>query len=227
VLSGYNDAIMARLFEHADLLELAEYSDVPVINGLTDYNHPCQIMADVLTILEVKKAAKFEGFKVAYVGDGNNMVHSWMRLARVLPFEFVCVCPPGYEPDAATTKAAQQAAEQAGSRVTVTSDLSAIKGADVVYTDVWASMGQKDTLEEKKRAFGSYQVNTEAMEMAGPQATFMHCLPAERGLETTDGVMESAASVVFRQAENRMHAQNGVMLHCLDAGSLRPREYRY
>jgi ornithine carbamoyltransferase len=227
VLSGYNDAIMARLFAHSDLLELAAYSDVPVINGLTDYNHPCQIMADVLTILEVKGASKFEGFKVAYVGDGNNMVHSWMRLARVLPFEFVCICPPGYEPDAATTAAAQQAAALAGSRVTVTSDLGAIKGADVVYTDVWASMGQKDTLEEKKRAFAPYQVNSQAMAMAGPQATFMHCLPAERGLETTDDVMESSSSVVFQQAENRMHAQNGVMLHCLDAGNLRPREYRY
>lgn len=227
MLSGYNDAIMARLFAHSDLLELAQYSDVPVINGLTDYNHPCQIMADALTVLEVKQATKFEGFKVAYVGDGNNMVHSWMRLARVLPFEFVCVCPPGYEPDAATTKAAQQAAEAAGSRVVVTNDLGAIKGADVVYTDVWASMGQKDTLEEKKRAFGPYQVNGAAMRLAGPKATFMHCLPAERGLETTDEVMESAASVVFQQAENRMHAQNGVMLHCLDAGHLRPREYRY
>jgi ornithine carbamoyltransferase len=227
VLSGYNDAIMARLFAHSDLIELAQYSEVPVINGLTDYNHPCQIMADALTVLEVKQATKFEGFKVAYVGDGNNMVHSWMRLARVLPFEFVCVCPPGYEPDAATTRAAQQAASAAGSRVTVTSDLAAIKGADVVYTDVWASMGQKDTLDEKKRAFAPYQVDGAAMRLAGPKAHFMHCLPAERGLETTDEVMESAASVVFQQAENRMHAQNGVMLHCLDAGHLRPREYRY
>lgn len=126
---------------------------VPVINGLTDYNHPCQIMADVLTITEVK--GKFEGLKLAYVGDGNNMVHSWLRLAARIPYEFVCICPPGYEPDEATV----QLAKAAGiSSVTVTNDRNAVKGADVIYTDVWASMGQKDTLEKKLRDFGPYQV---------------------------------------------------------------------
>lgn len=210
VLSGYNDAIMARLFAHADLLELAEYANVPVINGLTDYNHPCQIMADVLTIIENR--GKFEGCKFVYVGDGNNMVHSFLRLAAVLPYEFVCVCPPGYEPDPATVELAKAAGI---SSVTVTSDVSAVKGADVVYSDVWASMGQKEELATRKRDFQGYQVNEQLMAMAGPQAKFMHCLPAERGLETTDGVMEAPYSVVFQQAENRMHAQNGVMLHCL------------
>jgi ornithine carbamoyltransferase len=131
------------------------HSQVPVINGLTDYNHPCQIMADVLTIMESK--GKFEGLKVVYVGDGNNMVHSWLRLACRIPYEFVCICPPGYEPDAATV----QMAEAAGlSSITVTSDRNAVKGADVIYTDVWASMGQKDTLEIKKAAFGPYQVGS-------------------------------------------------------------------
>lgn len=212
VLSGYNDIIMARLFAHEDLLELAEFSKVPVINGLTDYNHPCQIMADVLTITEVK--GKFEGLKLAYVGDGNNMVHSWLRLAARIPYEFVCICPPGYEPDEATV----QLAKAAGiSSVTVTNDRNAVKGADVIYTDVWASMGQKDTLEKKLRDFGPYQVNEDMMRLAGPQCTFMHCLPAERGLECTDAVIESAASVVFQEAENRMHAQNGIMLHCMES----------
>lgn len=209
VLSGYNDAIMARLFGHDDLIELAQYSSVPVVNGLTDYNHPCQIMADALTITEVK--GKFEGLKVAYVGDGNNMVHSFLRLAARIPYEFVCICPPGYEPDEATLALAKAAGI---SDVSVTSDRNAVKGADVIYTDVWASMGQKDTLEVKMRDFAPYQVNQDLMALAGKQCTFMHCLPAERGLETVDAVMESPASVVFQQAENRMHAQNGIMLHC-------------
>lgn len=166
-------------------------------------------MADMLTITEVK--GKFEGLKVVYVGDGNNMVHSWLRLAARIPYEFVCICPPGYEPDADTVALAQAAGV---SSISVTSERDAVRGADVIYTDVWASMGQKDTLEQKMRDFAPYQVNSDLMALAGPQCTFMHCLPAERGLETVDAVMESAASVVFQQAENRMHAQNGIMLHC-------------
>lgn len=211
VLSGYNDVIMARLFGHQDLLELAQYSDVPVINGLTDYNHPCQIMADALTILERK--GRFEGVKVVYVGDGNNVVNSWLRLATRLSFEFVCACPKGYEPDPITVKAAQDAGL---SKVSVTNDVfEAVKGADVVYTDVWASMGQKETIDQKKIDFAGFQVNEKLMQHAGGQALFMHCLPAERGLECTDGVMEAPYSVVFQEAENRMHAQNGILLHCL------------
>lgn len=210
VLSGYNDVIMARLFGHNDLIELAEYSKVPVINGLTDYNHPCQTMADVLTIIE--KKGKFEGLKVVYVGDGNNIVHSWLRLAMRIPYEFVCICPPGYEPDEVTVQAAKDAGK---SSILITNDINAVKGADVVYTDVWASMGQKETIVTRKNDFKDYQVNEALMALAGPGALFMHCLPAERGLECTDGVMEAPYSVVFQQAENRMHAQNGVMLHCL------------
>ncbi|KAG2452655.1 hypothetical protein HYH02_002888 [Chlamydomonas schloesseri] len=212
VLSGYNDVIMARLFAHADILELAEFSSVPVINGLTDYNHPCQIMADALTLLERK--GRIEGTKVVYVGDGNNIVHSWLRLATRLSFEFVCVCPPGYEPCPSTVEGAKAAGV---SSITITSDINAVKGADVIYTDVWASMGQKETIEERKIAFAPYQVNEKLMALAGAQALFMHCLPAERGLETTDGVMESPQSVVFQEAENRMHAQNGILMHCLAA----------
>ncbi len=153
VLSGYNDVIMARLFGHEDLLEMAQYASVPVINGLTDYNHPCQIMADVLTISEVK--GRFEGLKVAYVGDGNNITNSWLRLASRIPYELVVVCPPGFEPDEATVAAARGAGI---STITITSDPGAVKGCDVVYTDVWASMGQKEQIDNRKRIFKPYQV---------------------------------------------------------------------
>jgi ornithine carbamoyltransferase len=154
VLSGYNDVIMARLFGHEDLLEMAEYSSVPVINGLTDYNHPCQIMADVLTIEEVK--GKFEGCKVAYVGDGNNITNSWLRLACRIPYELVVVCPQGFEPDETTVAAARAAGL---SNITISSDPNAVAGCDVVYTDVWASMGQKEQIDNRKRIFKPYQVS--------------------------------------------------------------------
>ncbi len=208
VLARYNDLIMARLFAHAHLLELAQYASVPVINGLTDYNHPCQIMADMFTILEHR--GNLDNLKVAYVGDGNNIVHSWLRLAQRLPFHFVCVCPTGYEPDAQTvadTKAAGL------SEITISHDpKAAVKGADIVYTDVWASMGQKDQAEIRKARFQGFQVNAELMAATGKASLFMHCLPAERGVETTDAVLESDGSIIFDQAENRMHAQNAILL---------------
>ena len=211
VLSRYNDIIMARLFGHDMLLELAEHSSVPVINGLTDYNHPCQVMADALTINEC--LGSVEGKKWVYVGDGNNMVHSMIRLACVIPFEFVCCCPPGFEPDPATV---QRAKDAGVGTVTVTNDVdSAVKDADVIYGDVWASMGQKEEAEARERIFEPYQINETLMGKAGKNAIFLHCLPAERGREVTDVVMESSQSKVFQQAENRMHAQNAVMLHCL------------
>jgi len=212
VLSGYNDMIMARLFSHSHGLELAEYATVPVINGLTDYNHPCQIVADALTIEEYMPS--IETAKVVYVGDGNNIVHSWLELARVLPFNFVCVCPPGYEPDRA---AVDRTIAAKVSDIEITNSLEGVKGADVIYTDVWASMGQKEQAEERKKLFAPYQVNKALMERTGRRDTlFMHCLPAERDVETTDEVMESINSVVFPQAENRMHAQNAIMLKLAD-----------
>eukprot|EP00741_Cyanophora_paradoxa_P003647 tig00000093_g3544.t1 len=209
VLSGYNDMIMARLFAHSHALELAEYATIPFINGLTDYNHPCQIMADALTINEYLGA--IDGKKVVFVGDGNNIVHSWLRLAKVLPFHFVWTGPEGYLPDAETVKLCREAGK---STIEMTHDWkAAVKGADVIYGDVWASMGQKEEADERKRIFMPYQINEAMMEATGKAETlFMHCLPAERGNETTDGVMESGASVVFTEAENRMHAQNAVML---------------
>ncbi|KAL6500717.1 hypothetical protein OROHE_025514 [Orobanche hederae] len=211
VLSRYNDIIMARVFAHQDILNLAKYATVPVINGLTDFNHPCQIMADALTIIE--QIGQLEGTKVVYVGDGNNIVHSWLLLASVIPFHFVCACPRGFEPDARTAKRAIKAGV---GKIEITNDpKEAVKGADVVYSDVWASMGQKDEAEYRRKVFQGFQVDEDLMKLAGPKAYFMHCLPAERGTEVTDGVMEAPNSIVFPQAENRMHAQNAIMLHAL------------
>lgn len=202
---------MARLFDHQDIIDLAEFSSSPVINGLTDYNHPCQIMADILTVRE--HIGRYEDVKIVYVGDGNNIVHSWLRLAAKLKMDFICACPKGFEPDAATVELARAAGV---STITISHDpMEAVKGADIVYTDVWASMGQKEEAEIRKQKFQGFQVNEAMMAAAGPQAKFMHCLPAERGIECTDGVVESEASIVFDQAENRMHAQNGVMVHAM------------
>ena len=208
VFSRYNDLIMARLFDHAHILELAEYASVPVINALTDYNHPCQIMADIFTIWE--KRGHLDDLKVVYVGDGNNIVHSWLRLATRLPMEFVCACPEIYSPDKATIELARQVG---GSRIAIEHDpLQAVREADVVYTDVWASMGKKHEFDERKGHFTGFQVNEALMAAAGPGAYFMHCLPAQRDVEVTDAVMESPASIVFEEAENRMHVQNAIML---------------
>ena len=208
VLSGFNDMIMARLFAHSDIMELGEYATVPVINGLTDYNHPCQIMADMLTIFE--RLSRWEDVKIVYVGDGNNIVHSWLRLAARLPLHFVCACPEGYLPDAATVKLAREAGL---STIEISHDpKSAVKDADIVYTDVWASMGQKEEFQERYARFQGFQINDELMAATGQKSLFMHCLPAERGVEVTDSVMEADYSIVFQQAENRMHAQNAIML---------------
>lgn len=211
VLSRYNDIIMARVFAHQDILDLAKYATVPVINGLTDYNHPCQIMADALTIIE--HIGRLEGTKVVYVGDGNNIVHSWLLLASIVPFHFVCACPKGFEPDQETVKKAQQTGV---SKIEISHDpKEAVLGADVVYSDVWASMGQKEEAAHRRQVFQGFQVDEELMKLAGPKAYFMHCLPAERGVEVTDGVIEAPNSIVFPQAENRVHAQNAIMLHVL------------
>ncbi|MCD7461020.1 cytochrome c oxidase subunit 1 [Datura stramonium] len=211
VLSRYNDIIMARVFAHQDILDLAKYATVPVINGLTDYNHPCQIMADALTIIE--HVGQLEGTKVVYVGDGNNIVHSWLLLASVIPFHFVCACPKGFEPDQETVEKARQAGV---SKIEITNDpKEAVRDADVVYADVWASMGQKEEAAHRRQVFQGFQVDEELMKLAGKKAFFMHCLPAERGVEVTDGVIEAPNSIVFPQAENRMHAQNAIMLHVL------------
>lgn len=208
VISRYNDMIMARLFDHDHILELAEYASVPVINGLTDFNHPCQVMADIFTILEHR--GNIENLKVVYVGDGNNVVHSWLNLAQRLPIHFVCACPEGYTPDAETVKSARAAGV---STIEILHDpVAAVRDADVVYTDVWASMGQKHEAEQRAELFKGFQVNDGLMAATGKESYFMHCLPAERGRETTDSVMECKNSIVFDEAENRMHVQNAIML---------------
>ena len=208
VLSRYNDIIMARLFEHGHIIELAEHSSVPIVNGLTDYNHPCQIMADIFTVWE--NLNDIDGAKIVYMGDGNNIVHSWLHLSMRFPLDFVCCCPEDYEPDA---ELVNQAKESGVSKITITNDpVSAVSGADVIYTDVWASMGQKEEAEERERAFKNFQVNEKLMSLTGKDTLFMHCLPAERDREVTDGVMESDNSIVFDQAENRMHVQNAIMI---------------
>ena len=215
LFSRYNYLIMARLFDHAHILELAEHATIPVINGLTDYNHPCQIMADIFTIQEHLPGQ--EKVKVVYLGDGNNVVHSWLRLAMRLPLHFSCCCPQGYEPDADTVAEARGAGI---STIEVLHDpQTAVADADVIYTDVWASMGQKDEAEAREKVFAPYQVNSTLMAATGRETLFMHCLPAERGREVTDAVMEADYSIGFDQAENRMHVQNAIMAWLVEHGN--------
>jgi len=208
LLSRYNDIIMARLFNHSHILELAEDSTIPVINGLTDYNHPCQVMSDIFTIWETR--GSLDDLKVTYVGDGNNIVHSWLHLAQKFPMEFVCACPENYEPNSNTVNGSSGAGV---SSVSVSHDpTNSVKNTDVVYTDVWASMGQKDETEMREKIFQPFQVNGYLMAATGKNTLFMHCLPAERGREVTDEVIEADYSIVFEQAENRLHVQNAIMV---------------
>ena len=209
VVSRFNDVIMARLFNHQDIIDLAKHSRVPVVNGLTDFNHPCQIMADIFTIYE--KLGRYEDFKIAYIGDGNNIVHSWIKLSTRLKFQLNIATPENYEPDSGVIS--EGISVRTSDIELFNNPFDAVKGADVIYTDVWASMGQKEEAEHRRRIFERYQINEELMSASGKKDTlFMHCLPAERGVEVTDGVCDSPNSVIFDQAENRMHAQNAIML---------------
>ncbi len=212
VLSRFNDIIMARLFDHQHILDLAKYASVPVINGLTDFNHPCQIMADIFTVLEHR--GNLDDLKVTYVGDGNNIVHSWLMLAMRIPMHFVVACPEGFEPDKELVKKAQ--AEGLSTIEVLHDPHEAVKDSDVVYTDVWASMGQKEEAEQRRRLFSKFQVNDQLMDSTGKDTYFMHCLPAERGIEVTDSVCDAPYSIIFDQAENRMHAQNAIMLSLMN-----------
>ncbi len=207
-LARWVDGIMARTFRHSDVLQLAEYASVPVINALTDQLHPCQILADAQTLRE-HRGGDFSSLKLAFVGDGNNVFHSWAHFAAEVPINLTLVCPPGYEPDMKLIADAQQSAK---GQIQITHDIeSGVKDADAVYTDVWASMGQEKETIERERAFAPYQVNDNLMSLARADALFMHCLPAHRGSEVTDSVMDSPNSVVFDQAENRLHAQKAVL----------------
>ncbi|MCD6554804.1 MAG: ornithine carbamoyltransferase [Chloroflexi bacterium] len=214
VLSRYVDAIMARVFAHRDVEELAAYSRVPVINGLSDFNHPCQGMADLLTIYE--RYDKLTGLKLAYVGDGNNVAHSLLLGASKTGMHITVATPTGYEPHPAVVRLARTFATESGSEVVITNDpRQAVRDADVIYTDVWTSMGQEAEAEQRLKVFPPYQVNGELVAQARPEVIVMHCLPAHRGQEITDEVADGPHSVLFDQAENRMHAQKAILVSLL------------
>lgn len=210
-ISRMVDGIMIRTFDQKDLEILAECGSVPVINGLTDTYHPVQALADVQTIYEHKGTLEHQ--KLAFVGDGNNVAHSLMLICAKLGMDFTIACPVGFEPDPAITKAAKEFAEESGAHILVTHDpREAAKDADAMYTDVWASMGQESQFEEKSKHFIPYQVNDSLLECAKDDVIFMHCLPAHRGEEVTASVIDGPHSVVFDEAENRLHAQKAVMV---------------
>ena len=210
VLSRYVDGIMIRTFSHADVEELAEHASVPVINGLTDLLHPCQIIADLQTIAE-EFGSVHESRTVAWIGDGNNMANSWLNAASRLGFSLRLACPEGYDPDSEIFARAKSEAD-----VVLTRDPSeAVRGADVVTTDVWASMGQEEEAAERRVAFEGILVDEALMAQAAPSAIFLHCLPAHRGEEVTAGVIDGPQSRVFNEAENRLHAQKAIMLELM------------
>jgi ornithine carbamoyltransferase len=205
VLSRYLDGIMIRTYDHADVEELARFASIPVINGLTDLLHPCQVLADLLTIRE--SLGGWEGKAVAWIGDGNNMANSWLNAAGVLGFELRLACPDGYAPNPEILERNRKLTQ-----VTLTTDpREAARGAHVVNTDVWASMGQEQEQEERIRAFQGYIVDESLMDMADRSAIFLHCLPAHRGEEVSEGVIEGKQSRVWQQAENRLHVQKALM----------------
>jgi len=208
-LERWVDGAMCRTFSHGLVLELAEQSEIPVINGLTDLLHPCQALADFQTLQEVRGV--LEGSRLAYVGDGNNVAHALMEAGSRTGVHVVIITPPGYEPDPVLTAAARAAAEETGATIEIGNEMDLLDGVDAVYTDVWASMGQEEEAAERRRIFEPYQINAEAMERAGEDAVFLHCLPAHRGDEVTDDVADSPRSVIFQQAENRLHAQKAVL----------------
>jgi len=216
-LERWVDGIVLRTFAHQTVTEMAAHASVPVINGLSDREHPCQALADYFTLLE--KFHELKPLKLAFVGDGNNVAHSLLLTAARLGSRIAVATPPGYEPAADVVQAAAETAAQTGGAVTLTYDPEeAVAGADAIYTDVWASMGQEHQAGERRSIFASYQVNDELMAHAAPDAVFMHCLPAHRGDEVTDAVMDSSRSVVYDQAENRLHVQKAILLLLLGNG---------
>lgn len=209
-LARYVDCVMIRTFAHRDVEELAQWSDVPIINGLTDDYHPCQVLADLLTVQE--KFGNLKGRKLTYVGDGNNMAHSLMLGCAMMGMDVTIASPSGYQPQAEITQKAQELGAVSGATVLISDDVkSAVKNASAVYTDVWASMGQEAEAEARKKVFKDYQINAENMALALPEAIVLHCLPAHRGEEITADVLEKHADTIFEQAENRLHAQKAVL----------------
>jgi len=211
VLSRYVDIIMARTFGHDIVVDLAKHATCPVINGLSDFEHPCQIMADLLTIYEKKR--RLEGLRFVYIGDGNNVAHSLMLGGALTGMHTAVCCAEGFEPDQALTARAKDLGAATGAEITVTNDLkAAAAGADVLYTDVWASMGQESEAEKRKQLFEPYQLNAGVMKLAKPDAIVLHCLPAHYGEEIDYETSRLPNSAIFDQAENRLHAQNAIMV---------------
>jgi ornithine carbamoyltransferase len=207
VLSRYIDGLVVRTFDDADLQELARHAEIPVINGLTDLYHPCQVLGDILTIQE--KKGDLKSLRIAWVGDGNNVAHSWINAAARLPFQLLLACPPGYEPKEEILETAKVLA---GERIIYGNDpVEAVRGADVINTDVWTSMGQDAERRERLAAFRDYQINGDLVKKAKSDAIVLHCLPAHRGEEITDEVMDGPNSAIFDQAENRMHLQRALL----------------
>ena len=210
VLERYLDGIMIRTFSHDDVIELAEHADIPVINALTDLLHPCQVLADLQTIYE--KKGTLEGLKFAYIGDGNNMANSIMYGCGKMGLDCAIGCPEGYEPDAEVTENAKDDFKKSGANLLITADpVEAIKNADIVYTDTWVSMGQESEKAERQKLFMPYQIDEKLFKNAKSDAIFMHCLPAYRGFEVTPEVIDGPNSVIFDEAENRLHAQKAIM----------------
>jgi len=224
-LSGMVDGIMARTFSHQAIIDLAAHASVPVINGLSDHLHPCQALADFLTVREI--FGRCDGIRLAYVGDGNNVAHSLMYAGAKLGAHVHVATPPGYAPDPGVVSRARKDAASTGGSITVGHDLSAaVDSADVVYTDTWASMGQEAEHDARLKVFRPWQVNAAVMARAGRRAIFLHCLPAHLGEEVTEEVFESKASVVFQQAANRLHAQKAVLVLLMGGGPSRSRARR-
>jgi len=216
-LERWVDALVLRTFAHQTVVETAAHASIPVINGLSDREHPCQALADYFTLQE--KFGELRRLKLAYVGDGNNVAHSLLLVAARLGGSIAIATPPGYEPDAGIVAAARETAKNTGAHIEITHDLApALRGAQGVYTDVWASMGQESETEARRRGFAGFQVNEKLLAQAAPEAVFLHCLPAHRGEEVTDEVLDSARSVVFDQAENRLHVQKAILLMLLSNG---------
>ena len=214
VLSRYLDGIVARTFKHADVKDLAQYATIPVINGLSDRAHPCQALADIFTVKE--KLGTFKGITLAYVGDGNNVMNSLMCACAKAGLDMKIATPKGYEPSKELVKIAKAFADKSGSRIDISNDPRlAAKGADVIYTDVWVSMGQEKDSKVRLKAFKSFQLNSALMKLAKKDCLVMHCLPAHRGQEITDSVIDSGNSIVYDQAENRMHVEKAILLRLL------------
>lgn len=219
-LERWVDGVVLRTFEHSTVANLAKYASIPVVNALSDFEHPCQALADYFTLQE--KFGDVKKVKLAYVGDGNNVAHSLMLVAASLGSHIVVATPEGYEPDTEITAKALEIASQTGATVEITHDAKvAVAGAHAIYTDVWASMGQEDEAEHRKAIFAPFQVNDDLFALTAPEAVFMHCLPAHRGDEVTASIIDSPVSVVFDQAENRLHIQKAVLLLLLGGGMRR------